>query len=221
MKFEHENYYDKKGKEIPSVTTILKLLNKPELVDWANFMGFLKKNTKQVTARAALIGTLTHYFIERYSKKKILNFKVLYKYDDDIIKSVNKALKGFVRWNKEYKPVFKKAEIRVKNDKFGGTVDNICEIDGKLYIVDYKTSKGVYPSMFIQLAAYNLLLRDELDIKVDFVAILVLNKNKVDFKFYRMDVNHLRKFYEPVFILMYELYIKWQENLKCDWGMDL
>jgi ATP-dependent exoDNAse (exonuclease V) beta subunit (contains helicase and exonuclease domains) len=221
MNLEHEDYFNKKGDAIPSVTTILKILNKPELVDWANFMGFIKINTKEYTAKAAWIGTLTHYYIERSSKKKIISFKFLYKQNADVIKSVNKAYKGFVEWRKKYKPKFKKCELKVQNDKFGGTIDSICEIEGKKYIVDYKTSKGVYPSMFLQLAAYNLLLRDEKELKIDYVAILVLNKNKVDYKFYRMDVKHLEKYYENVFLLMYELYIRWQENLKYDWKVDL
>jgi hypothetical protein len=75
--------------------------------------------------------------------------------------------------------------------------------------------------MFIQLAAYNLLIREELGIQIDYVAILVLNKNKVDYKFYKMSVEHLQIYYEPVFILLYEVYIKWKDNLKYDWGMDL
>lgn len=221
MDFVHENYYNKKGVEIPSVTTILKLLNKPELVDWANYMGFLRKNTKELTAKAALIGTLTHYILERYGKRKIINFKVLDDYDIDVTKPVNKAIKGFVKWRNDYAPRIEICEIRLNNGKFGGTVDNVCDIDGFKYIVDYKTSKSVYPSMYIQLAAYNLLLRDVKNMKIDYVAILVLNKNKVDYKFYKMKVSHLEKYYEKVFLLLYELYILWKDNLKCDWGVEL
>lgn len=219
--FIHEDYFNTKGQKIPSVTTILKILNKPQLIQWANFMGKLRKSVDEVTQKAATIGTLTHYILERYGKGKIINFSVLDEYDSSITKSVNKALKSFIKWKKDYVPEIKICEIKLNNEKYGGTVDNVCKIDGKYYIVDYKTSKTVYPSMFLQLAAYNKLLREENNMKIDKVAILILNKNKVEYKFYQMDVEYLEKFYEPIFIKLYELYIAWDENLKVDWNTKL
>jgi len=41
--------------------------------------------------------------------------------------------------------------------KFGGCPDAIGKIDGKLTLVDWKTSNSVYPDMLIQLAAYKQL----------------------------------------------------------------
>ena len=41
--------------------------------------------------------------------------------------------------------------------KFGGTPDGIGLVNGKLSMVDYKTGKGVYPSMLAQLGAYAIL----------------------------------------------------------------
>lgn len=220
--FKHEDYFNSEGIKIPSVTTILKILNKPQLIQWANFLGKLKKNVEDVTYKAATIGTITHYILERYGKNKITNLSFLYnEYDDAIIKSVNKTLKGFIKWNKEYKPKFLMCEIKLNNENFGGTIDNVCEINGEKYIIDYKTSKTVYPSMFLQLAAYNKLLREEKNIKIDKVAILILNKNKIEYKFYKMNVEYLEKFYEPVFIKLYELYTSWNENLKIDWNTSI
>lgn len=219
--FVHEDYFNSKGEQIPSVTTILKILSKEQLYEWHNFMGFLKINTKEYTKRAALIGTLTHYFLERSGKKKLINYSILDEYDEKIYVPVRKAIKGYVKWYKEYNPNILKCETKVSNEQFGGTIDNICEISNELYIVDYKTSKDVYPSMFLQLAAYNKLLREEMDYKVDYVAILILNKKKVEYKFIKMKVSYLEKYYEPVFILMYEVYIKWKENLKVDWNQEL
>ena len=39
----HEEYINRDGVEVPSVTTILKLLNKPTLQKWANYLGFKDK----------------------------------------------------------------------------------------------------------------------------------------------------------------------------------
>ena len=44
--------------------------------------------------------------------------------------------------------------------RFGGTIDCLAKIDGQLVLLDFKTSKGIFPEMLIQLAAYNQLLAE-------------------------------------------------------------
>lgn len=222
MKFVHENYYNKKGDEIPSVTTVMKLLNKPELVKWSNFMGLVcKKNIDDILDISSKVGSLTHYIIERHNKHKIINFNILNDYPLNIQKAVDKTIKGFKLFLKDYKPKSIKSEYRIKNNIFGGTIDNVAMIKDEKFIIDYKTSKQVYPSMFIQLAAYNKLLREEKQMKIDKVAILVLNKKKIEYNFYQMKVPYLEKYYEPIFDLLLKLYYLWNENLKQDWNSSI
>jgi hypothetical protein len=42
----------------------------------------------------------------------------------------------------------------------GGIADIICEIDGKRYVGDIKTSSGIYPEAYIQCSAYAECLRE-------------------------------------------------------------
>ena len=56
---------------------------------------------------------------------------------------------------------------------YAGTLDRVITIDGKTYLVDIKTSNSIYPSYWLQLAAYRELLGDLH--KIDGVAILWLN----------------------------------------------
>lgn len=217
--FIHESYYNSKGDEIPSVTTVIKLLSNKELINWANYMGLVcRKNHNDISEKAALIGTLTHFYLERLGKKKIINYNLLEDYNKDIVQCVNRGIKEFKEWRKEFKPKIIKTEFRLQNERVGGTIDNISEIDGDKYIIDYKTSKNVYPSMFLQLAAYNMLLREEKGMKIDKVAILLLNKKKIEYNFYKMNVEHLEKFYEPVFMSLLDVYELWGSNLKYDWN---
>ena len=44
---EHVKYYNGNGVEVPSCTNVVKLLNKPELIGWANYMGFKRINTSK------------------------------------------------------------------------------------------------------------------------------------------------------------------------------
>jgi predicted RecB family nuclease len=58
---------------------------------------------------------------------------------------------------------------------FAGTIDRVCEIDGKKYVLDIKTSNGIYNSYWLQIAAYQMALLKEAKVKTDGVAILWLN----------------------------------------------
>lgn len=63
---------------------------------------------------------------------------------------------AFNEWKSVMSPSFIDREFRVysKRHNFVGKCDGLVEIDGKLYIIDYKTSKGVYTSQVYQIAAY-------------------------------------------------------------------
>lgn len=54
-----------------------------------------------------------------------------------------------------YEPKFLAMEAMVFSLKhgYGGTLDAICEIAGETWLVDYKTGKGVYQEVSLQLAA--------------------------------------------------------------------
>ena len=62
---EHRNYYNN-DKRIPSCTEIVKLLDKPELVKWANYMGFKRIDSKVYLEERAAFGTHCHELFELY-----------------------------------------------------------------------------------------------------------------------------------------------------------
>src|SRR5439155_21898181 len=49
----HVRYYTSKGEQVPGVTTILSVLNKPALVSWANRMGLQGIDTHKYVDEAA------------------------------------------------------------------------------------------------------------------------------------------------------------------------
>lgn len=66
------------------------------------------------------------------------------------------AINHFISWanNKNAKFLFSEKGIYSKEWWVGGIVDIICEIDGKIYVVDIKTSSDIYEENFLQTAAY-------------------------------------------------------------------
>ena len=73
-------------------------------------------------------------------------------------------------------------ELPLVSDKygFGGTIDCYAELDGKLALIDFKTSKGVWPEMRVQVAAYAELLREN-GHKVEEVHLLRIDKESGEF----------------------------------------
>ena len=219
---EHQPYFNSSNKEIPSVTTVLKILNKPELVDWANWMGKIGKDSKEFTQQSAQVGTYTHYIIERICKKKIIRLDDMYDtLSKGQIKKVEKAVGSFKKWKKETKPKFKHNELKVQDERLGGTIDCICKIDGLTYMVDFKTSKQVYPSYFLQLAGYNYLYKRVYNKSIDKAGILVLDKYKYRYEFVYTDIEIIEKYYEPVFLKLLDVYYEWRDILYYDWNKEL
>jgi hypothetical protein len=66
------------------------------------------------------------------------------------------AVLSFARWAKEVKPEFLQVEKTVFNFdyKYAGTLDLMAKIDGKVWLIDLKTSKNIYLSHRVQLSSY-------------------------------------------------------------------
>ena len=55
---------NKDGKRVPSVTTVLGVMAKPQLVYWANKIGLEGIKVNEYVDDKAVIGTLAHYMAE-------------------------------------------------------------------------------------------------------------------------------------------------------------
>ena len=66
------------------------------------------------------------------------------------------AIMSFAAWHKEYKPKTLALETTVFSEeyKYAGTADYLCEINGEVWLIDFKTSKEVWPSHELQVSAY-------------------------------------------------------------------
>lgn len=101
---------------------------------------------------------------------------------EDITLEEYEAIMSFVAWHKETKPKMLANEMVLFNEKYkyAGTCDFVCEIEGQKWLIDFKTSKDIWPSHELQVSAYAEALPPEL--KPDKLAILQVgykrNKNK-------------------------------------------
>lgn len=207
----HTIYRNTSGMEVPSVTTVLKILNKPFLVKWANIMGFKRKKVEDILEQKAHIGTLVHQMIAAFLMDKMyiwtgpLNEKYL----------MAGYLNSFIEWKRTHtvQPIF--VERQMVSSKFGGTVDFYGHVDIKKTILDFKTSKKPYPSMFLQLAAYCIMLEEQ-GYEVEQAAIITLSETGYGEKFI---TRQALQPYIDIFKTLVDLFHSWFEINETDgWG---
>ena len=205
LKFDgFKHLYTVNGEIVPSVTGVLSVINKPALVAWAARTAVeyiatcIHPGEALDEVQLAAIwqaGTSAHY---QHKVDAGDLGKFVHKWIEDYIKGnnpgrpVNEGLQvsidQFLVWVEEHNVKFRMSEqpIYSRKYKYAGTLDFICEINGKLYIGDTKTSSGIYDEMWIQTAAYRQARSEEFP-NEKYVGQLIIRIGKVgSFEFAKM-----------------------------------
>lgn len=216
----------------PSVTSLLQVIGKPALMAWAKKMTcdwiydnwesakkletmeevgeFLKEAKRadiKVRDKAANVGTLAHGEIERYLRKQITL--------DQANPAVQHILQRFIEWEVETGFVMEQAERMVYSHEYqyAGTLDisGIMTKRGNVRaIVDIKTSNGIYPEAFLQVAAYAQAVAEMDGKPVDEGWIVRLDKTGAEFE--TKQVPDLKACFQ-IFSATYSLW-RWLEDQK-------
>lgn len=144
---------------LPSVTYITGFYPKGRFFEeWLRKMGNESEIIKQLAGEK---GSKVHQAISLLLEGHTINMQIALTNtttgeQEEINADEYEAVVSFVSWFKAVKPVVKAHDIVIMNDELGyaGTLDLLCEIGGKLYIVDFKTSANIWPSHELQLSAY-------------------------------------------------------------------
>lgn len=162
-------YRDANGEKVPGVTTILsKGLPKPALVNWASRtaaeyavdnwdllndmpvserLGMIKDAPNASKKAAALRGTKLHNAAEALQTTGTAEV------DQEQLPLVESYLRFVREWELSAEHV--EGIVCSYSHGYAGTLDLIGTLnDGKRWLLDIKTSKGVYGDMALQLAAY-------------------------------------------------------------------
>lgn len=223
----HQNYTNKSGKYVPSVTTILKTLSKGDsLMIWANNLGWARKSYRKELDDASQIGTATHTFCEyiltNNNELLIEVDKMLASFSEPLYIKTYNAIQSFKLWYEKHKEDIEvlHIELPLSCENYGGTADFILKYKGKLMIFDFKTSGSYYFSQFLQLSAYAKMYKNMYGEKIEDVAILKLDKKSgKKAKLLRLSKlpNGDLKYYQRVFDKLAELY-KFIYVLDNDWN---
>jgi hypothetical protein len=160
---------------VPSVTTILDAYPK----DAGYFMWLKSVGQEADTIRdeAGKRGSIVHELTERYDNGEEVS---LLTGDGDINFKLNEwaMFERYVEFTQRFKPEIEITEQNYVSTALGfaGTVDRVVTIEGKKTLMDIKTSNAIYPTYWLQLAAYEKLLTEAYGYNpIDQVAILWLN----------------------------------------------
>lgn len=153
------------GELVPSVTNVLSILDKPALPRWSaglvakkayemrhdlvdmdedEAVKFLRNVPWRKAEDAADRGTTIHEWLE----KSMLG--------EELPELTGEALDyeaAAHRWLDDMQPERVRLEATMYGQGYAGTADGIVRIDGVTWLIDFKTSKALYESAALQLAA--------------------------------------------------------------------
>jgi len=159
---QHTVYKLTDGTKVPGVTTILGVINKPALVKWANNLGLQGFDSAKYVDATARIGTCAHELVQEYLGGNKVDRGA---YTLDEIDGAENALISFFAWEKMHGGRMETLHIELplvsEQYHFGGTIDWYGLIDGLPWLVDFKTTKGVFPEHEYQVSAYHKLLLEK------------------------------------------------------------
>lgn len=162
------------GGYVPSVTTILNAYPKdPQFYEWLKKNG---ENADDIRDEAAFNGSIIHQLCDRYNKGETVD---LLDPDGSIRYSTKQwnYFEKYVEFVQRFKPEILMNEFNIINADLGfaGTIDILCNLEGKKMMIDIKTGTAVHKTHFLQLAAYSKLYEAAFGEKVDGYAVLWLN----------------------------------------------
>ena len=184
------SYQTPSGKSYPSVTSILGLLGKAEIIAWRARVG--EEEANRVSARAARRGTAIHSLCENYLLNKDVNPGP---FDLETFNSIRPFLD---RINNIHC-----LETQLYSDylQVAGTVDCIAEFDGKTSIIDFKTSKRIKTrddihGYFMQTSAYAVMFEERTGIPVGKLVIIMSVDDEKPLLFVEKRDDWIHKFIE-------------------------
>lgn len=163
-------YVTPENNHYPSVTTVLGAGEKPWLAEWRESMG--EERAAAETKRAADRGTAVHAMVEKHLDndpnptaghmiEHIAEFRSLRLF----LQPINNILT-------------QESALWSDTMRLAGRVDCIGEYDGKLSIIDFKTSSGEKRSdqikdYYLQTTAYALMFQERYGIQIDNIVIIM------------------------------------------------
>ena len=163
-------YFTESGAAYPSVTTVLGYQSKDSILQWRKRVG--EEEANKISRQASTRGTKIHLLCENYL-------------DNEDVDTSRLSMLDKIMWQ-SFQPILNRIdnihaqEIALYSDhlRLAGRVDCIAEFDGKLSIIDFKTSrkpkkKEWITNYFAQAAAYSIMYEERTGTPINRSVILI------------------------------------------------
>lgn len=172
-------YETPEGNKYPSITTVLSWFSAQSIMEWRKKVGAEVAN--KITTQASRSGTSVHQMAEDHLNNLEWKTKKTMPFDIETFLKIKPVL------DQRVDNVYVQ-EHPMYSDHLGlaGTVDCICEFDGKLSIVDFKTSRqsmigdkyGKLEKYFRQAAGYAVMFEERYKIAINSLVIIAAISDK-------------------------------------------
>ena len=157
--------------DYPTVTQILNVINKPWLAYWGAKIGREGKTVQDALKEAQDLGTMLHKYV--YARLTGSKFEEKNLSEDFYI--CKGKIDKWIKKQGKMKVYFAEKRFYSKQYLFSGQPDLVILRNGKVVLVDFKTSKSFYLSHEIQISAYKYLL-EENNVRIDKLEIVQVSK---------------------------------------------
>ena len=192
-----DGYYLADGRRVPSVTTITgaRKMGIEGLLAWANQLGREGKSHREARQAAADAGSLAHTMVENaiHGRDPMEGIPPV---EASVLEQAKTGYGGFVRWNEIMALTYLETEVPMvsEQERYGGTPDAIARSkEGRLLLLDWKSSNAVYGDYIIQLAAYGRLWNSNHEEGIQEYYLLRFGKQEGDFHFHSYPPNVIEK----------------------------
>ena len=180
-------YLTPTGEKLPSVTTVIGAMGKKAIFEWRERVGAEEAN--RVSRIASGRGTRMHTLCEKY-----LNNEEFVKPMPDSLALFNTIKPILNRINNIH---YQECALWSLRLKMAGRVDCIGEFDGKLSVIDFKTSSRVktkedIPSYFAQCVAYALMYEELVGVKIHQIVVIMAVEGSEPLLFVERTGDHVK-----------------------------
>jgi genome maintenance exonuclease 1 len=160
-------YATPSGRAYPSVTTVTGLHSKQGILDWRKKVG--EEAANAISTRAANRGTRIHQLCEDFLLGEHVEPDI---FDQDLFKKIRTHLDKIDNIHALESPLYS------DHLEVAGTVDCIAEYDGKLAVIDFKTSSKLKQrdwihGYFMQTSAYAVMFEERTGIPIGKLVIII------------------------------------------------
>jgi ATP-dependent exoDNAse (exonuclease V) beta subunit len=129
-------------------------------------------------------GTTVHAVMEDMANVELGKLEA-FEENDFLLRKIQKNAKKLFQ---QYRPLIAEQILVHPRLSLGGMIDLLCEKDGKLWIIDYKTSSMITDSHRRQLNLYRQILARIYDVHVEGLVLVKICKKSGEFKQTRVDI---------------------------------